>query len=139
MTIYKNLSGRSGVTEYEIDPDHQHIDVTFKNGGKYRYPVDSNGAYTISKMSALGDHGEYLNRYINKNQPSFERLQQGDKAGYRQHDKNIDEGKVNKIHQRFITSNKGFQDMVKSAMVSKQNDMASWKQQRNELMKFRRK
>jgi hypothetical protein len=139
MTTYKNLSKRSGVAEYDVDPENNHIDVTFKNGGKYRYPVDGNGAFTISKMAALGDHGEFLNRFINKNQPSFERLNQGDKSGYRQHDNKVDEGKVDKIHQRFLSSNKGFKDSVKAALVSKQTDLASWKNQRNELNKFKKR
>ena len=68
---YANLSGRSGVTDYEVSPDNKSVSVTFKNGKTYTYSAEDNSDYIISQMAAYGNHGEYLNRMINRDKPAY--------------------------------------------------------------------
>jgi hypothetical protein len=70
-TPYENRSGRSGVESYELLDDG--INVKFKSGGEYFYPTSSNSTSVMGDMHSMADHGEFLNRYINANQPVFTR------------------------------------------------------------------
>ena len=64
METYKNLSGVSNVTAYEIGTDS--ITVQFKDGGLYRYDARSAGHDNIEKMKALAVEGRGLNTFINQ-------------------------------------------------------------------------
>lgn len=66
MEKYKNLSGDSGVSGYEIGSDY--IKVTFKGGSKvYVYNYTSAGRDNIENMKNLAKNGTGLNAFINKN------------------------------------------------------------------------
>ena len=69
MTIYKNLSGDSGVVAYEVYDDS--IDVQFKGTGNYGYKVADCGRFTIDQMKSLAQTGRGLQTFINKNKPKF--------------------------------------------------------------------
>lgn len=62
MTPYKNLSGESGVTAYDIGPDF--IEVRFASGTTYRYDVDSAGAANVERMKTLARAGRGLSTFI---------------------------------------------------------------------------
>lgn len=62
MKKYANLSGKSGVSEYD-DTNPELIIVRFKTGEEYGYPKDG-------KMSELAEKGEGLNTYINEEKPA---------------------------------------------------------------------
>lgn len=62
MPKYLNVSGASGVTSYEIGDDF--IDVTFKNGGSYRYTHQSAGPDNIHRMQTLARSGRGLSTFI---------------------------------------------------------------------------
>lgn len=68
MVNYKNLSGDSNVSRYEIGPDF--IIVEFKNIGKdgcntYKYSYISAGQSNIDEMRKLAVEGRGLNSFIN--------------------------------------------------------------------------
>lgn len=64
MEPYKNLSGVSNVSAYEIGTDS--IKVQFKDGGLYRYDARSAGSENIEKMKKLARAGRGLNTFINQ-------------------------------------------------------------------------
>ncbi|MQA23242.1 MULTISPECIES: hypothetical protein [Rugamonas] len=64
MERYKNLSGDSGVTAFEIGPDS--ITVRFNTGATYLYNIQSAGTGNIEKMQALANRGQGLNSYISR-------------------------------------------------------------------------
>jgi hypothetical protein len=66
---YLNKSGRSGVEAYELLGDG--INVRFKSGDEYFYPTESNGTGLMGDLQSTADHGEFLNRTINREQPKF--------------------------------------------------------------------
>ena len=64
MEPYKNLSGVSNVTAYEIGSDS--IKVQFKDGGLYRYDARSAGHENVEEMKTLAVAGRGLNTFINQ-------------------------------------------------------------------------
>ncbi len=65
MISYKNLSGRSGVSFYEIGSER--ITVQFNTGAVYSYSYAIAGEENVEQMKALAQYGEGLNSYIKKN------------------------------------------------------------------------
>lgn len=66
MIVYKNLSGASGITHYEIDEDY--IGVKFTGEPRVYYYTHSRiPKFHIEKMKALALQGKGLATYINKN------------------------------------------------------------------------
>ncbi len=63
MEQYKNLSGNSGITAFEIGP--KSITLEFADGGVYLYTYRSAGRERIEKMKELAMDGRGLNTYIN--------------------------------------------------------------------------
>lgn len=63
MRKYANLSGKSGVLSYEIDPDK--ITIVFDNGKKYLYNYSRPGRLAVEQMKKLAISGRGLNTYIN--------------------------------------------------------------------------
>jgi len=76
MTRYQNLSGRSGVVEYEILDDS--IDVKFGDGSIYTYTNVSADPSHIKRMKDLATEGIGLNgfidRYVKKNYSDKKRI-----------------------------------------------------------------
>jgi hypothetical protein len=66
MKIYKNLSGASGITHYEIDEDYIAIKFTGVRQ-MYYYTHSRISKYHIEKMKALAESGKGLATYINQN------------------------------------------------------------------------
>ncbi len=64
MTPYKNVSGDSGVSAYEIGSDF--IRVRFSTGQTYLWTNASAGRVHIERMKQLAFAGKGLNTYINK-------------------------------------------------------------------------
>jgi hypothetical protein len=62
MERYKNLSGNSGVVEYEIGPTF--VKVRFSDGTIYRYTESSAGARHIQRMKNLARKGLGLSSFI---------------------------------------------------------------------------
>ena len=63
MTYYKNLSGNSGVFQYEIGEDF--IIVRFKTSARlYKYSYKKAGKENVEKMKALAKSGSGLNSFI---------------------------------------------------------------------------
>lgn len=65
MENYKNLSGQSSVSKYEIGEDC--IVVLFADGKSYKYTCNSAGAGNIERMKNLAMHGSGLNAFIMAN------------------------------------------------------------------------
>lgn len=65
MTRYKNLSGRSGVLEYEIDTDW--IKVRFNEQQVYTYRKTKIGEERFSAMISYAKAGKGLATYISRN------------------------------------------------------------------------
>jgi hypothetical protein len=65
MERYRNSSGNSGVSAYEIGSDY--IVVLFRGNSKtYRYSyVGGAGSYHVENMKRLAINGNGLNAYIN--------------------------------------------------------------------------
>jgi hypothetical protein len=66
MTVYKNLSGASGITHYEVDADYIVIKFTGETR-LYYYSISHISKYHIERMKALAESGKGLATYINKN------------------------------------------------------------------------
>lgn len=64
MVFYKNLSGESGVYQFEIDSNF--IKVRFQDNGLYLYNYAVTGAHDVEKMKALVLSGHGLNAFINR-------------------------------------------------------------------------
>lgn len=64
MERYRNLSGVSGVSAYEIGSDY--ILVRFSTGAVYRYSYRKAGNSHVDEMKSLARKGLGLNSYINK-------------------------------------------------------------------------
>lgn len=62
MKLYKNLSGKSGVTAYAVADDA--ILVEFKRGVVYLYTDDTVGANNRHKMQHLAEAGQGLCTFI---------------------------------------------------------------------------
>lgn len=65
MKEYKNLSGESGISAYEIGEDY--IRVEFRDKDVYLYTNESTGAEDIAAMKRLAESGRGLNTYISQN------------------------------------------------------------------------
>lgn len=65
MKRYKNLSGESGVTGYDMSEDA--ITVYFLDGSAYLYDAVKPGLRTVQHMHKLAEHGRGLNSFINLN------------------------------------------------------------------------
>lgn len=65
MEKYKNGSGASGVSAYEIGADY--IRVRFSSGDTYKYSYRKAGQSNIENMKILAIKGIGLNSYINNN------------------------------------------------------------------------
>lgn len=76
MQQYANKSGRSGIKSYEFVDEG--VNVTFKNGGTYHYPIEGNDPRTMETLHGLLDWGEYGNRLINARSPAFVKLSEGE-------------------------------------------------------------
>ena len=64
MERYKNLSGISNVSTYEIG--HESILVQFNDAALYLYTYQSAGTSNIEEMKALAVRGQGLNSFINR-------------------------------------------------------------------------
>jgi len=68
MIDYKNLSGKSNVSRYQIGQDF--VIVEFRTSNKdgsttYKYSYKSAGQFNIEQMKILATHGAGLNSFIN--------------------------------------------------------------------------
>lgn len=70
METYKNLSGNSGVREYEIG--NGYMVVGFKDGLFYKYTNARAGSNVVSEMMQLARQGRGLSTYISKNDPPYD-------------------------------------------------------------------
>lgn len=64
MIRYKNISGKSGVIQYQAGSDY--ILVKFINDAIYRYTYASAGKQVIEKMKQLAKQGKGLSTYISQ-------------------------------------------------------------------------
>lgn len=64
MKTYRNLSGRSGVTAYELGAGR--IAVEFVDGARYLYTERSAGKRHIARMQRLAQAGRGLSSYISR-------------------------------------------------------------------------
>ena len=62
MQLYQNLSGDSGIANYEIGADY--IKVRFRNGPLYVYTYQSAGRNIIEQMKMLAKAGQGLGTFI---------------------------------------------------------------------------
>ena len=65
MEKYSDISGKSGISAYEVGDDF--IIVRFKKGGMYLYNYSITGSDHVNKMIELARIGNGLNGYINLN------------------------------------------------------------------------
>ncbi|HVM48002.1 MAG TPA: hypothetical protein VMU04_08240 [Candidatus Acidoferrum sp.] len=63
MERYKNLTGGSGVSAFELGRDS--ITVEFNDGSRYLYNSQNAGQDNIEQMKALAARGSGLNAFIN--------------------------------------------------------------------------
>ena len=121
MKTYLNKSGRSGVKSYNIDADKGEITVQFKTGEPYTYTKEDNGDYLISRMSAMGNNGEYLNRLINAEQPKYVGQKESSLMGNMQHAlRPSDEKQMIAIHNKYQWRNESGPSQLKRALEEKQ-------------------
>lgn len=64
MKPYKNLSGNSGVTAYEIGEDY--IKVKFRDGDVYLYNYSVTGKFNVERMKKLAEEGKGLSTFISR-------------------------------------------------------------------------
>lgn len=64
MFHYRNLGGKSGVSEYDTGPDW--FLIKFKDGSMYLYTVKSTDPSHIQNMRQLAEMGSGLNSYVNR-------------------------------------------------------------------------
>jgi hypothetical protein len=64
MERYRNRSGDSGVTDYELGADF--IRVRFRGGVTYRYGHIRPGQHHVDRMKALAVAGRGLGTYISQ-------------------------------------------------------------------------
>lgn len=64
MNRYKNLSGNSSISLYEIEDDR--ITVQYNDGTNYLFTNSKTGAQNIDQMKRLAELGRGLNTYIHK-------------------------------------------------------------------------
>lgn len=63
--MYSDISGKSGISAYEVGDDF--IIVRFTKGGMYLYNYSVTGSNHVKKMIELARIGSGLNKYINLN------------------------------------------------------------------------
>ena len=63
---YKNNSGRSGVSTYEIGDDFIIIEFMTRKYRFYKYTYNATGKADVEEMKRLSDIGEGLNRFIGR-------------------------------------------------------------------------
>ena len=71
LTPYANLSGRSGVTGYEIR--RGAIVAEFQGGECYIYTASSAGDAAVATMQRLASAGRGLSTYLARHRPGYER------------------------------------------------------------------
>lgn len=64
MEKYQNLSGKSGVSAFEIGDDN--IKIQFSDYSMYLYTYSSAGRENIETMKMLAKSGKGLNSYISR-------------------------------------------------------------------------
>jgi len=64
MQLYKNASGNSGVTHYELHPSS--ITLRFRNGDIYLYDQQHPGPYHVARMQTLARRGQGLSTYVSQ-------------------------------------------------------------------------
>jgi len=64
MQQYRNLSGNSGVSRYQLAA--HHIDIEFNSGAVYRYDYASTGKAEVEVMKMLAQDGKGLSTYISQ-------------------------------------------------------------------------
>ncbi len=64
MHRYRNQSGESGVTAYDIGKDS--VTIQFTGGDRYLYTERSAGAENIAKMRELAEGGRGLSTFISQ-------------------------------------------------------------------------
>jgi hypothetical protein len=64
MENYLNLSGKSGVSKYELG--FESITVQFNDGAQYLYNYGSAGKGNIEQMKVLAINGSGLNSFISR-------------------------------------------------------------------------
>jgi len=69
VQAYKNLSGDSGVTHYELHP--ASLTLRFRNGDTYLYDQQHPGPRHVARMQTLARRGQglatYISRYVRDN------------------------------------------------------------------------
>lgn len=65
MERYKNLSGNSPITNYQIEDDR--IIVRFKGSKSYSYSYRKAGRNNVEHMKVLARNGKGLSAYITRN------------------------------------------------------------------------
>lgn len=65
MERYRNSSGNSGVSAYEIGPDYILIKFSGKSRS-YRYSYRKAGQHHVETMKRLAQSGSGLNSYVNR-------------------------------------------------------------------------
>ncbi len=65
MERYKNLSGKSPITHYQIEDDR--IIVQFDTGKSYSYSYRKAGRNNVELMKVLARKGKGLSAYITRN------------------------------------------------------------------------
>ena len=63
MKDYANLSGNSGVMQY--DAEDEYVIVMFTSGNFIGYNYDDYGKQTVDKIKELAEQGFGLNRFLN--------------------------------------------------------------------------
>lgn len=71
MEKYIDINWDSWIESYEIWEDF--IKIMFKNKKIYIYNTFDNWVDSIEKMKSLAKNGDWLNSYINKNKPKYEK------------------------------------------------------------------
>jgi hypothetical protein len=66
MKPYRNLSGTSGVTAYEVGPDFIRVRFRETPDVVYLYDYESPGAAHVERMKALAEEGRGLSGYISQ-------------------------------------------------------------------------
>ncbi len=72
--VYANVSKVSGVELYDCDSVNcSYITVKFKDGSIYSYTAQNNSVNVIRAMIVFAQQGIGLNRYINLNDPAYQK------------------------------------------------------------------
>ena len=64
MEQYANISGKSGVAEYEIGDNY--VIVVFTNGNTKSYSTEDYSRDEIEEMKTLAQSGQGLNTFLNQ-------------------------------------------------------------------------